>query len=155
MNEEYREANMATIRLSGAYFPGVELLSGIGTAIILYFGATRVLDQELSVGVMVAFVGYLSSFFDPIQQLSQLYNTFQSAMAALEKIFGVLDTEPRLADAPDAVDLPPIAGDVELQGVTFAYGRQPVLHDVDLHIGAGETVALVGRRAPASRRSPS
>ena len=144
VNEEYREANMATIRLSGAYFPGVELLSGIGTAIILYFGATRVLDQDLSVGVMVAFIGYLSSFFDPIQQLSQLYNTFQSAMAALEKIFGVLDTEPELVDAPDAVPLPPIAGAISLRGVTFSYGRQPVLHDVDLEIAAGETVALVG-----------
>jgi ABC-type multidrug transport system fused ATPase/permease subunit len=144
VNEEYREANMATIRLSGVYFPGVELLSGIGTAIILYFGATMVLDQEVTVGVMVAFVGYLSSFFDPIQQLSQLYATFQSAMAALEKIFGVLDTEPRLADAPDAIELPPIRGDVELRGVGFAYDRVPVLEDVDLHIRAGETVALVG-----------
>jgi ATP-binding cassette subfamily B protein len=144
VNEEYREANMATIRLSGAYFPGVELLSGIGTAIILYFGATMVLDQEITVGVMVAFVGYLSSFFDPIQQLSQLYATFQSAMAALEKIFGVLDTQPRLADAPDAVELPPIQGEVELRGVGFAYDRVPVLQDIDLHIRAGETVALVG-----------
>jgi len=144
VNDEYREANMATIRLSGVYFPGVELLSGIGTAIILYFGATMVLDQEVTVGVMVAFVGYLSSFFDPIQQLSQLYATFQSAMAALEKIFGVLDTQPRLADAPDAVDLPPIRGEVELRGVGFAYDRVAVLQDIDLHIRAGETVALVG-----------
>ncbi|WP_217912798.1 ABC transporter ATP-binding protein [Miltoncostaea marina] len=144
VNEEYREANMATIRLSGVYFPGVELLSGVGTAIILYFGATRVLDQDLSVGVMVAFVGYLSSFFDPIQQLSQLYNTFQSAMAALEKIFGVLDTEPEVVDPPDAVELPRIAGDVELRGVAFAYDRVPVLRDIDLRIAAGETVALVG-----------
>jgi ATP-binding cassette subfamily B protein len=144
VNQEYREANMATIRLSGAYFPGVELLAGIGTAIILYFGATMVLDQEITVGVMVAFVGYLSSFFDPIQQLSQLYATFQSAMAALEKIFGVLDTQPRLADAPDAVELPPIRGEVELRGVGFAYDRVPVLQDIDLHIRAGETVALVG-----------
>ena len=144
VNEEYREANMVTIRLSGAYFPGVELLSGIGTAIILYFGATRVLDQDLSVGVMVAFIGYLASFFDPIQQLSQLYNTFQSAMAALEKIFGVLDTEPELVDDPGAPALPPIAGAISLQGVTFSYGRQPVLHDVSLEISAGETVALVG-----------
>jgi ATP-binding cassette subfamily B protein len=144
VNEEYREANMATIRLSGVYFPGVELLSGIGTAIILYFGATRVLDQDLTVGVMVAFLGYLSSFFDPIQQLSQLYNTFQSAMAALEKIFGVLDTEPELLDVPGAVDLPPIAGEVELRGVSFGYDRTMVLHHVDLHIAPGETVALVG-----------
>ncbi len=144
VNEEDREANMATIRLSGIYFPGVELLSGIGTAIILYFGATMVLDQEITVGVMVAFVGYLSSFFDPIQQLSQLYATFQSAMAALEKIFGVLDTEPRLADAPDAVDLPPLRGEIELRGVGFAYDRVPVLEDIDLHVRPGETVALVG-----------
>ena len=144
VNEEYREANMSTIRLSGVYFPGVELLSGIGTAIILYFGATRVLDQEVSIGVMVAFVGYLSSFFDPIQQLSQLYSTFQSAMAALEKIFGVLDTEPEIADAPGAVDLPRIEGRIELRDVTFAYDRTPVLTDLDLTIPAGETVALVG-----------
>ena len=144
VNEEYREANMSTIRLSGTYFPGVELLSGIGTAIILYFGATRVLDQEVSVGVMVAFVGYLSSFFDPIQQLSQLYSTFQSAMAALEKIFGVLDTEPEIADDPGAVDLPRIEGRIELRDVSFAYDRTPVLTDLDLIIPAGETVALVG-----------
>jgi ATP-binding cassette subfamily B protein len=144
VNEEYREANMATIRLSGLYFPGVELLAGIGTAIILYFGSTRVLDQDLSVGVMVAFVGYLSSFFDPIQQLSQLYNTFQSAMAALEKIFGVLDTEPELADPPDCAPLPPVAGAVELRDVSFGYAREYVVHDVDLRIAPGETVALVG-----------
>jgi ABC-type multidrug transport system fused ATPase/permease subunit len=145
VNDEYREANMATVRLSGVYFPGVELLAGIGTAIILYFGSTRVLDQDLSVGVMVAFVGYLSSFFDPIQQLSQLYNTFQSAMAALEKIFGVLDTEPELSDPPDRAPLPPIAGRIELRGVTFGYGGgDDVVHDIDLLIEPGETVALVG-----------
>ncbi len=144
MNDEYREANMATIRLSGVYFPGVEFLAGIGTAIILYFGSTQVLDQDMSVGVMVAFVGYLSSFFDPIQQLSQLYNTFQSAMAALEKIFGVLDTEPELADPPDCAPLPPIAGAVELRDVSFGYAREYVVHDVNLRIAPGETVALVG-----------
>ena len=144
VNDEYREANMATVRLSGVYFPGVELLAGIGTAIILYFGSTRVLDQDMSVGVMVAFVGYLSSFFDPIQQLSQLYNTFQSAMAALEKIFGVLDTEPELRDPPDCLPLPPVEGRVELRGVSFGYGAQDVVHGVDLRIEPGETVALVG-----------
>ncbi len=144
VNEEYREANMSTIRLSGTYFPGVELLSGIGTAIVLYFGSTQVLNQDMSIGVMVAFIGYLSIFFDPIQQLSQLYNTFQSAMAALEKIFGVLDTSPELTDAPGAVPLPHIAGDVELRDVNFGYTATPVLQDVNLHIAAGETIALVG-----------
>lgn len=144
VNEEYREANMSTIRLSGTYFPGVEFLSGIGTAIVLYFGSTQVLDKNMSIGVMVAFIGYLSSFFDPIQQLSQLYNTFQSAMAALEKIFGVLDTSPELTDAPGAVPLPRIEGDVELRDVNFGYTSTPVLQDVSLHIAAGETIALVG-----------
>jgi ABC-type multidrug transport system fused ATPase/permease subunit len=143
-NREYRQANMRTITVSGVYFPGVELLAALGTALILWYGGNRVLDQDLSVGVMVAFIGYLASFFDPIQQLSQLYNTFQSAMAALEKIFGVLETEPRIADATDAVDLPDVAGHVELDGVSFGYAREYVIRDVDLDIPPGTTVALVG-----------
>jgi len=143
-NADYREANMQTVRLSAIYFPGVELLSGLGMAAILFFGGRRVLDGDLTIGVMVAFLGYLSSFFDPIQQLSQLYNTFQSAMAALEKILGVLETEPELADSPAAGPLPAIRGDVELRGVGFGYGAEPVLHGIDLRIAAGETVALVG-----------
>ena len=144
VNERYRRANRATIRLSALYFPGVEMLAGIGTAVILYFGSSRVLDGELTLGVMIAFIGYLSSFFDPVQQLSQLYNTFQAAMAALDKILGVLETRPDLEDAPDAVALPEIRGAVELRRVGFGYGETPVLHDVDLSISAGQTVALVG-----------
>ncbi|MEO2139264.1 MAG: ABC transporter ATP-binding protein, partial [Thermoleophilia bacterium] len=143
-NTEYRRANMSTITVSGAYFPGVELLAALGTALILWYGGGRVLDDDLSVGVMVAFIGYLSSFFDPIQQLSQLYNTFQAAMAALEKIFGVLETDPRIADAPDAVNLPDVAGRIDLDGVSFGYGREYVIRDVDLHVEPGTTVALVG-----------
>jgi ABC-type multidrug transport system fused ATPase/permease subunit len=144
VNAEYREANMKTVRLAGFYFPGVEFLAALGTALILWFGGLRVLDGDLTVGVMVAFVGYLASFFDPIQQLSQLYNTFQSAMAALEKIFGVLETGPQLTDAPGATPLPAVRGDVALEGVTFGYGGDPVVHDVSLRFAAGETVALVG-----------
>jgi ATP-binding cassette subfamily B protein len=143
-NERYRRANLETIKLSGAYFPGVELLAGLGTLVVVYFGALQVLDGDLTLGVMIAFIGYLASFFDPIQQLSQLYNTFQAAMAALEKIFGVMDTEPQLDDAPGAAELGAVRGEVELRGVSFGYTRQYVLRSVDLHIAAGETVALVG-----------
>jgi len=145
VNEDYREANMRTVRISGRYFPFVELLTAVGTALVLWFGGERVLDGDLQIGVLVAFLGYMVIFFDLIQQLSQLYGTFQSAMAALEKILGVLETEPELADAPDAQPLGRIRGDLELRHVTFAYGDgDPVIHDVDLSITAGETVALVG-----------
>lgn len=144
-NAEYREANMQTIRLSGFYFPSIELLSGIGLAIVLYFGSVGVLDHQIQIGVMVAFIGYLASFFDPIQQLSQLYDDFQSSMAALEKIQSVFDTTPKLADPLDAPDLPHVQGAVDLDHVTFGYSpNAPVIHDVTLHINAGETVALVG-----------
>jgi ATP-binding cassette subfamily B protein len=143
-NADYRSANMNTITISGLYFPGVELLAALGTALILWYGGSRVLNDDLSVGVMVAFIGYLASFFDPIQQLSQLYNTFQSAMAALEKIFGVLETDPRINDRTEAVDLPDIAGRVRLDHVSFGYGREYVIRDVSVDIEPGSTVALVG-----------
>ena len=143
-NADYRSANMNTITISGLYFPGVELLAALGTALILWYGGSRVLNDDLSVGVMVAFIGYLASFFDPIQQLSQLYNTFQSAMAALEKIFGVLETDPRINDRNEAVDLPDIAGRVRLDHVSFGYGREYVIRDVSVDIEPGSTVALVG-----------
>jgi len=135
---------MRTIWLSGIYFPGVEFLAASGTALILWFGGNRVLEGDLTVGVMVAFLGYLATFFDPIQALSQLYNTFQAAMAALEKIFGVLETEPEVDDAPGAVDLPAVRGEVELRNVSFGYTREYVVRDVNLHIPAGTTLALVG-----------
>ena len=144
-NEDYRQANMQTIRLSGIYFPSIELLSGVGLAIVLWFGSIGVLNHQIQVGVMVAFIGYLASFFDPIQSLSQLYDDFQSSMAALEKIHSVFDTTPKLADPPGAPDLPTIDGTIDLDHVTFGYtAAAPVIHDISLHIDAGETVALVG-----------
>jgi ATP-binding cassette subfamily B protein len=111
---------------------------------VLLFGGWRVLDGNLTVGVLVAFLGYVVIFFDPIQQLSQLYGTFQSAMAALEKTLGVLETEPTMVDPPDATSLPPISGAIALRDVTFGYLDEPVVRDIDLEIHAGETVALVG-----------
>lgn len=144
VNDEYREANMQTIRLSASYFPTVEFLTAVGTAMVLLFGGWRVLDGNLTIGVLVAFLGYVVVFFDPIQQLSQLYGTFQSAMAALEKTLGVLETKPTMVDRPHAIALPPISGAITLRDVTFGYLDEPVLRDVDLEIRAGETVALVG-----------
>lgn len=144
VNRDYRKANMDTIKLSALYFPGVELLAAIGTVLVLYVGAIRVDSGGLTIGVMIAFIGYLATFFEPIQSLSQLYNTFQAAMAALEKILGVLDRPARLEDSPGAITLAQLEGAVELDAVTFGYGDEPVLHDVSLSIAPGETVAFVG-----------
>jgi len=151
LNDEHRAANYRTVQLNAAYFPGVELLSSVGTAVIMLYGGYRALDGDITIGVLVAFVGYLQSFFDPIQQLSNLYATYQQGMAAIDKIFDLLDTEPDMRDAPGAMELRQIRGDVEFDRVWFTYadpaaGGEPpwALRDVSLRIAAGETVALVG-----------
>ena len=144
-NSAYRAANMQTVVQSGLYFPFVEFMSAVAVVIVLWYGGSLIGGQSLQIGVLVAFIGYLNSFFDPLQQLSQLYNTFQASMAAVQKIYAVLDTEPDLMDAADAVDLPDVRGDIVFRDVTFGYSReQPVLHNVDITIAAGKTVALVG-----------
>jgi ABC-type multidrug transport system fused ATPase/permease subunit len=145
LNDEHREANMTTVYLNAAYFPSVELLSAVATAAILLYGGNQVIDGALTIGVLASFVFYLQSFFDPIQSLSQLYTTYQAGMAALDKIFELLDEEPDLGDRPGAVELPRLRGEIEFEDVTFSYGGDdPALCSVDLHIPPGQTVALVG-----------
>ena len=145
LNDQHREANMRTVNLNAAYFPAVELLSTVATAVILIYGGNRVLDGQVSIGVLVSFVLYLQSFFDPIQSLSQLYTTYQAGMAALDKIFELLDEEPDIRDRPGALELPRLRGEIEFDDVTFAYGDgEPALCSVSLHVPPGQTVALVG-----------
>jgi ABC-type multidrug transport system fused ATPase/permease subunit len=132
--------------LNGIYFPAVDFLSSAATAIVLGYGGWRVYHDDMTAGTLFAFLLYLSNFFDPVQQLSQLYNTFLSAIAALDKIIGVLDEKPEVVDAPAAVELPRIEGHVSFEGVRFGYGPglPEVLHGLDLDVPAGTTVALVG-----------
>ncbi len=146
LNEENRQANMATVYLNAAYFPAVELLSAIGTGVILLYGGYLAVEGHIQIGVVVAFVGYLNAFFDPIQQISQLYTTYQQGMAALDKIFELLETEPDMVDKPGALDPGRIRGEIELDGVRFSYGGDAgtALDGIDLHVPAGQTVALVG-----------
>jgi ABC-type multidrug transport system fused ATPase/permease subunit len=145
ISERYREANYETVVLNGLYFPAVDFLSSVATAIVLGYGGWLVLDGDLTVGTLLAFTLYLSNFFDPVQQLSQLYNTFLSAIAALDRIVDVLDEEPDVVDAPAAAELGRIRGHVRFEAVRFGYGTGPeVLHGIDLDIPAGTTVALVG-----------
>ena len=149
LNEENREANMRTVYLNAAYFPSVELLSAVATAGILLYGGNQVLDGDgVTIGVLASFVFYLQSFFDPIQQLSQLYTTYQAGMAALDKVFELLDEEPEVQDRPGALELPSVRGEIRFEGVSFAYGgaesTEWALRDVDLTVPPGMTVALVG-----------
>jgi ATP-binding cassette, subfamily B, bacterial len=145
LNEDNYDANMKTVYLNAAYFPGVELLSAVATAGILLYGGLQAIDGDVTVGVLVAFIAALNNFFDPIQSLSQLYTTYQAGMAALDKIFELLDEEPDLRDRPGAVELDRIRGEIDFEHVTFAYGDgEPALVDVDLHVPPGQTVALVG-----------
>jgi ATP-binding cassette subfamily B protein len=143
--ESYRVKNHETVVQNALYFPTVDLLSTAATAIILGYGGHLVFDGKTSVGILVAFLGYAANFFDPVQQLSQLYSTFLTAVAALDKLIEVLAEEPELTDAPDAIELPGIRGHVRFRDVHFSYGRgAEVLHGIDLEIPAGTTVALVG-----------
>jgi ABC-type multidrug transport system fused ATPase/permease subunit len=141
----YREANMRTVALNALYFPFVDLLSSVALAVVLGYGGHLYFGGTLTLGTLFAFMLYVQNFFDPVQQLSQLYNTFLSATAALDKIMGVLDEEPEVVDRKDSRDLPRIEGHVRFEGVRFTYGRgDEVLHGLDLDVPAGTTVALVG-----------
>ncbi len=121
LNADNQEANMVTVRLNAAYFPAVEMLSGVALALIILYGGLQAIDGHITVGTIVAFVATVSFLFEPIQQLSQLYTTYQSGMAALEKIFQLLDVEPDLEDRPGAVELGRIAGEIDFEDVSFAY----------------------------------
>jgi ATP-binding cassette subfamily B protein len=141
----YRDANMRTVILNGLYFPFVDLLSSVALAVVLGYGGHLYFSHQITLGTLFAFMLYVNNFFDPVQQLSQLYNTFLSATAALDKIMGVLDEEPQVLDAERAVELPQIRGDVAFENVRFTYGvGDEVLHGIDLDVPAGTTVALVG-----------
>ncbi len=150
LNEDNREANMRTVRLNANYFPAVEMLSGVAVAGIVLYGGYQAIEGHITVGTIVAFVAALANLFEPIQQLSQLYATYQSGMAALEKIFQLLDEKPDLVDRPDARTLSRVRGEVVFDDVSFAYRRRGsetpalALEHVDLRISPGETVALVG-----------
>ena len=146
LNDEHREANMKTVYLNAAYFPAVELLSAVATAAILVYGGKEVVDGAVTIGVLATFVFYLQSFFDPIQSLSQLYTTYQAGMAALDKIFELLDEEPDVADKPDAVELPRVRGEIRFERVTFSYGGDALaLDEVSARRAAGTDARAGGR----------
>jgi ATP-binding cassette subfamily B protein len=153
LNEANRAANMTTVYLNAAYFPAIEMVSAVATVAILIYGGYQAIDGAITIGVIVAFIAALGNFFAPITQLSQLYTTYQSGMAALDKIFELLDVQPDLVEASDAIELGRIRGEIRFEDVSFAYAtdrpEQPgevvvALDRIDLLVPPGQTVALVG-----------
>lgn len=146
-NNATRLANIASMRLAFVFLPIVEILSVVATALVLWFGA-RAAIYDLSgvtVGVIAAFLAYVTRFFQPIQELSQLFTTMQSAMAGGERIVEILDAEEGVEDPDSGREMPPLAGHIELQNVAFHYDEDmAVLHDISLSVEPGETLALVG-----------
>src|SRR6266511_38354 len=142
-NEAQYEAHLETVRISSRYFPFVEFAGVAGTALIICVGGWFVERDIVTVGTVAAFVLYLNNLFEPVQQLSQLYNTLQQAGAALQKLFELLDERASIAERPGAVDLPGEGG-LELEHVSFGYGEEDVLHDISLRVPLGERLALVG-----------
>ena len=144
LDGRYRDANIWSARLAATYGPGVQFAGRLTVAWVLLFGGSRVIDGRIGIGVLAAFVLYLRRFFEPMQELSQFYNLFQAAAAATEKLSGVLEERPTVAPPVDPIALPQAQGELRFDGVTFAYGADTVLHDLDLHVPAGQTVAIVG-----------
>jgi ATP-binding cassette subfamily B protein len=143
--ENYRDANARVIQLFGIFDPGLILIGNVAVGIVLLVGGFRVIGGALEVGALLAVVLYTRRFFDPMEEMAQFYNSYQSAAAALEKISGVLEERPSVADPTGPIDLWHARGAIDFDGVRFAYtGERVVLPAFDLHIPAGETVALVG-----------
>ena len=144
INEEHREANIATIFYYAVYYPGVELITSFGLALIVWFGGGRVVAEALSFGALVAFLQYAQRFYRPLASLSEKLNVLQSAMASAERIFKLLDTEVDVV-TPAEPHRGPLVGALELDRVDFSYlPGEPVLHEMSFRVEPGETVAVVG-----------
>ena len=147
LNRANRDANVSAQGIVAAFSPTMDVLSTIGLAIVIGYGGYLALQEPplITIGIIVSFLVYVRRFFQPIQQLAQLYAQLQSALAGAERIFELLDTQADLTDAPDAIEIPPIQGRVEFDNVSFYYKpEEPVLQEINLVVEPGQTVALVG-----------
>jgi ABC-type multidrug transport system fused ATPase/permease subunit len=146
VNRAHLDANVTAVKFEAVMMPLINILTGISFAIVLIMGGFQVLDGAMEVGFLLGFLMYVQRFFDPILELSMQYTELQRAMASGARIFELLDVQPDIQDSPDAIDLPPIKGDIQFENVSFGYEPdKEVLHDINLSIKPGETVAIVGQ----------
>ena len=145
LNRDNLEANVGAVSISAAFAPAIESLNALTTAAVIGLGGWMVLEGRVTLGVLISFLEYIRRFFFPLQEISQQWNILQGALAGAERTFELLDQQPDLEDAPEAVELPAVQGDVEFDGVTFGYDPdEPVLRDVSFRVGSGQTCAIVG-----------
>jgi len=145
VSEKYYRERVRAIRAWSTFFPAMYFVSAVGGVLVLGFGARMVVGGQISLGTLVAFLAYIASFYDPLRRLTEVDNTFQQAIAAGERIFELLDEEPDVQDAPDAIELAGVKGDVVFDDVHFGYGDgDEVLHDIEFHMAPGQVIALVG-----------
>jgi len=144
-SQQYYQERVRGIRAWASFFPALRFLATLGSVLVLGFGAQMAADEQISLGTLVAFLSYITSFYDPLRRLTEVDNVFQQAIAAGERIFELLDEVPEIRDAPGAITLDEIEGDVIFDDVHFRYGSgDEVLHDVEFRMAPGEVVALVG-----------
>lgn len=144
-NVENLQANVQAGRIFAMLMPVIQVIGAVGTCVVLWYGGILTVGGGITLGILVAFLAYVTSFFRPIVNLTTFYNTIQSAMAAAERIFETIDTEPQIIDAPDAVELPRVEGSIAFQNVTFGYHpTDPVLKNVAFSVESGRTLAIVG-----------
>jgi ATP-binding cassette subfamily B protein/subfamily B ATP-binding cassette protein MsbA len=146
VNRYFLETSLDAAKVASAFTPVVDVLGAIATALVVYLGGTAVLGESITAGVLIAFVLYIDRLFDPIRDLSRRFDTLQSTMAGGERILELLNTPIEVRDAEDAIEMPPIVGEVRFENVSFHYSDDPtlVLDGINLHVDAGQTVALVG-----------
>lgn len=145
VNRANLQANLDAAKLAALFFPTVDFVSAVAVGLVIWYGGAQVLGGELTAGVLVAFVLYIDRFFNPIRDLSQRYNSLQATMAAGERIFDLLDTPPDIVEPSEAIELPPLRGEVRFEKVSFSYDDEAiVLDDLSLTVQAGQTVSFVG-----------
>jgi len=146
INDDHREAHLDTIFYFSIFWPVVEMLASIAMALVVWYGGARALMDQLTFGVLLAFIQYVRQFFNPIRGLSEKYNTLQSALASSERIFDILDTEKEIRDPEEPVDQPEVNGHIEFRNVDFSYNPddETILKDVSFEANPGETLAIVG-----------
>jgi ATP-binding cassette subfamily B protein/subfamily B ATP-binding cassette protein MsbA len=147
VNDNNLKTNLRAARLTSIFFPSIDLLGTLATALVVWLGGAAVLGEQVTPGILVAFILYIDRFFNPIRDLSRRYDTFQSTMAGGERIVNLLETPKEVEDAPQALELPTIRGEVKFENVCYHYpdDERSVLEDINMHIRPGQTVALVGR----------